>query len=141
MPGITAMTRPVGAVNSKNGASVTVLKQGEPVTPEFVEEFVQKLATTPFRVVAWPLLGQERIYPCPVCRTPGSSLAINDQVGHCCGKCGRVTVEGLFSRIYRPLPQDDVPDPTTNLMLSKNGGKKRTGDTKTKRAAKTGKRK
>jgi hypothetical protein len=141
MPGITAMTRPVGAVNGKNGATVSVLKHGTPVAPEDVEAFAQKLGSAPFRAVAWPLLGQERIYPCPVCRTAGSSLAIDDHVGHCYPRCGRVTTEDLFNLVYRPLPQDDVVDPTTNLVLPKNGGRKRAAGTKTKGAAKTGKQK
>jgi hypothetical protein len=141
MPAITAMTRPVGAVNSKNGARVTVLKQGTPVAPELVEEFAQKLGNAPFRAVAWPLLGQERTYPCPVCRTADSNLAIDDRVGHCYGRCGRVTLEALFNLVYRPLPEDDIADPTTNLVPSKNGSKKRPAGTKTEAARKTRSRK
>ena len=43
-PGITALTRAVGSVNSKTGAVVAVLEPGEPIDPRAVIEFVAGLA-------------------------------------------------------------------------------------------------
>jgi hypothetical protein len=101
-PGITALTRPVGSVNSKNGAVVAVLRPGQPVDPARVEAFVRGLAGAPFRVVAAVLLGGDRVEPCPVCRKPGSSLAVLDRGGKCYG-CGPVTLEHLFEVVYRAV--------------------------------------
>ena len=43
MPGITAVTRSVNSLTSKNGAVVTTLCPGEPVSPELVEQFMTSL--------------------------------------------------------------------------------------------------
>jgi hypothetical protein len=101
-PGITALTRPVGSVNSKNGAVVAVLRPGQPVDPARVEAFVRELAAAPFRRVAAVLLGGDRAEPCPVCRKPGSSLAVLDRGGKCYA-CGPVSLEHLFEVVYRAV--------------------------------------
>jgi hypothetical protein len=97
-PGITGLTRRVGSVNSKNGVIVEVLRQGDPVSPDQVAEFVQDLAAAPFRVVAGILGGPEPIRPCPACRTPGSSLGVHDRSGHCYD-CGQVDLTHLYESI------------------------------------------
>jgi hypothetical protein len=106
-PGITAPTRPVGSINSKNGAVVTELRPGRPVEPTRVEAYVRDLAGAPFRTVATTLLGGERAEPCPVCRKPGFSLRALDRAGRCYG-CGKVSLRMLFDAVYRPF-EDDAP--------------------------------
>lgn len=105
-PGITGLTRPVGSVNSKNGAVVEVLDPGEPVNPSRVVEFVDGLAKAPFKVVATILLGSDRVRPCPSCLGESSRLDVLDQFGRCYGGCSEVTPEQLFDLIYRPDPRD-----------------------------------
>src|SRR5947209_14133266 len=56
-PGITALTRPVGSVNGKNGARVELLQAGQPLDPRHVQDFMARLVQAPFREVALPLLG------------------------------------------------------------------------------------
>src|SRR5262249_30670832 len=89
-PGITALTRPPGSINAKNGGIVEVLEPGEPVDPASVLEFVEGLARTPFRTVAMCLLGSEHVRPCPVCRRDGTHLDVLDRAGRCYGRCGNV---------------------------------------------------
>jgi hypothetical protein len=102
-PGITALTRPIGANNSKNGATVAVLKQGQPIEPAVVEAFVESLGQAPFRQVALPLLGDSRATPCPVCRKEGSRLDVLDRVGSCYGVCGKVSLEQLLDVVFLPV--------------------------------------
>jgi hypothetical protein len=102
MPGITALTRPPGAVNSKNGARVEVLKAGEPVEPKAVEEYMARLVLAPFKEVAMVLFGEERIEPCPVCLKEGTRLDVLDRIGKCYGGCGKVSGAHLYNRILRP---------------------------------------
>jgi hypothetical protein len=102
MPGITALTRPVGAVNSKNGARVEALKPGEGVSPEAVQEFMARLAAAPFKETALILFGEERVRPCPVCQGEGSRLDALNWVGKCYGGCDKVTGADLYNCILRP---------------------------------------
>jgi hypothetical protein len=112
MPGVTALTRPVGSVNGKNGARVEALRQGTPVAPAEVEEFVRRVRAAPFKEIALPLVGGPRAMPCPVCRKPDSRLDVLDRVGNCYGGCSKVTGEALLGVVYRaaePDGQDETP--------------------------------
>src|SRR5262249_12509857 len=51
-PGITGLTRPVGSVNSKNGAVVRQLREGKPVSPDAVLAYARRLSEAPFRCLA-----------------------------------------------------------------------------------------
>ncbi|WP_165253433.1 hypothetical protein [Paludisphaera soli] len=108
-PGVTALTRPVGSINSKNGAAVEVIAPGEPVDPSRVVEFVEGLAAAPFRTVATILLGADRFQPCPACRGEGTRLDVLDQFGWCYGGCSKVSLERLFDLVYRPEPRSEKP--------------------------------
>jgi hypothetical protein len=111
-PGITALTRAVGGVNTKSGRAVEVLRAGKPVAAGAVEEFVARLAKAPFKEVASVLLGDTRVSPCPVCRGEGARLDVLDHVGVCYAGCGRVKLEQLFDSVYAPLPRaggDNAP--------------------------------
>jgi hypothetical protein len=105
-PGITALTRPVGSVNGKNGAVVEALRPGRPVEPARVEAFVRGLAAAPFRGVAAVLIGGDRAEPCPVCREPGSLLGVLDRCGKCY-VCGAVSLDRLFEVVYRSVEAED----------------------------------
>ena len=99
-PGITAVTRSIGSINSKNDATVELLHSGEPVTPGDVESYVERLIKAPFREVVAVLLGTLRVEPCPVCRRDGSRLDVLDLHGTCYGGCGRVNLETLLDQVY-----------------------------------------
>jgi hypothetical protein len=101
-PGITALTRPLGSVNGKNGATVTRLKEGKPVPAERVEDLFDRLRRAPFRTVMRVLLGTERVAPCPVCRADGTSLAAMDYAGRCYGACGTVKLGRLYEVFLVP---------------------------------------
>jgi hypothetical protein len=114
MPGITAVTRPLGSVNSKNRATVEQLKPGEPVDPLTVEEYLNKVVQSPFKEVALPLLGQLRVSPCPVCQGPGTRLDVLDYRGKCYNGCSKVTLEQLYdcilNPVVKPAPADQPED-------------------------------
>jgi hypothetical protein len=100
-PGITALTRPIGSINGKNGEVVCVLKAGTPVTSDDVLELVAEIREAPFRVAAEMLVGTE-VSPCPVCRRDGTKLGIMDHTGRCYGGCGRVTHDKLLDAFMLP---------------------------------------
>jgi hypothetical protein len=102
-PGITALTRAVGSINSKNGAVVEVLEPGEPINPSRVIAFLDALVKAPFKTVAMILLGREHIQRCPICRCDGTHLNVLDYAGICYGHCGKVTLASVFDTIYKPL--------------------------------------
>jgi hypothetical protein len=129
-PGITALTRTVGSVNSKNGRVVEVLRPGQPVAPPQVEEYLRRVDKTPFKEVASVLLGSERLQPCPVCQALGSSLAILDRTGQCYHTCEKVQLNQIFDLVYASSKADEnekATDATTNTMgpKKKSQGRKR----------------
>jgi len=102
MPGITAVTRPVGSVNGKSGVKVEMLRAGEAIDPKAVEDYLARVVRSPFLEVALPLLGEERDQPCPVCKGEGTRLDVLDRVGSCYGSCGKVTLARLYDAIFLP---------------------------------------
>jgi hypothetical protein len=113
-PGITALTRPIGSVNGKNGATVECLRAGRPVQPTDVEAFAQRLVAAPFREVAQIFFGAERVSPCPICERDGSGLNAMDSLGKCY-RCGNVGIERVFNVVYRPEPKEAGPDRGTSV--------------------------
>jgi hypothetical protein len=109
-PGVTALTRAAGSVNTKNGRGVEVLRRGESVTACQVVEFVKRVAKAPFREAASILLGDVRVRPCPVCRVEGSRLDVLDHVGVCYTTCGKVKLWQLFDRVFAPRKGADPAD-------------------------------
>ncbi|VTU00923.1 unnamed protein product [Gemmataceae bacterium] len=101
-PGITAMTRPVGSVNTKNGARVELLREGRPAAPEEVLALCAQAAARPFATVAGLLFAEGRVSPCPVCRVRGSRLDVMDHAGTCYGGCGKVGIGQLFDAHLKP---------------------------------------
>ena len=131
-PGITALTRPIGSINSKNGATVELLRPGAPIDPAHVVPFVTELADAPFRVVATVLLGADVVEPCPLCRAPGSRLSVLDRVGMCY-HCDKVTLERLFDAILAVSPveaddadtEPDEPDSEPTIVSSPKSKRRR----------------
>jgi hypothetical protein len=103
-PGLTALTRPLGSVNSKNGAVVELLRPGGSVTPKVVLEFLDRVARAPFKEVASVLLGGERLKPCPRCWAEGSRLDVLDHVG-ICYRCDKMRLGQLLDCIYAAVPR------------------------------------
>ena len=103
-PGLTGLTRPVGSINSKNGATVERLKEGKPVPVDRVEHLFEQMSRSPFRTVMLVLLGAERIRPCPVCEQAGTTLSAGDFVGFCYGSCGKVKLAQLYDLFLAPRP-------------------------------------
>ena len=97
-PGITATTRPVGSVNSKNGQEVRRLQEGGLVSREDVIALQEEMCASPFRTLFQVLTGSERMSPCPFCGK--ESLVALDHVGMCYG-CGKVTFERLCGALFQ----------------------------------------
>ena len=107
MPGITALTRPVGSINSKNGAAVEILKPGAPVAVKVVEDYLTRLQRAPFREIALPILGAERFQPCPVCGRANSRLDVLDHIGKCYNGCSKITLDKLYDCILQPVKPEN----------------------------------
>jgi hypothetical protein len=105
---ITALTRPLGSVNGKNGAVVRQLYSGEPISVAEVIELYDTLAGRPFRTLTRILFGDERIRPCPICKIANSSLVALDFVGKCYG-CGKIRLGQLYDCFLKQTPPDS-PD-------------------------------
>lgn len=102
-PGITALTRALGSINGKNGATVEVIKVGQPVSPLEVETYLQQLVKKPFQMVTEVLFGSQRVVPCPVCEGPRTRLDALDHMGRCYGGCSKVSLEQLYDVLMQPL--------------------------------------
>jgi hypothetical protein len=100
-PGLTALTRPVGSINSKTGRAVSVLKTGTPVAPAEVLALAEDVRRTPFRTIVGIVFGPQTS-PCPICRKPDTRLGVFDKSGVCYGGCGKVKVDRVFDSLYVP---------------------------------------
>ena len=98
-PGIEAKTRPVGEINKKNGATVTRLQEGKPVTQQELEELAAQVCAAPFRTLVANLFGAERVDPCPVCQQSGTYLIALDERGSCYGNKHKVGYEELLNSL------------------------------------------
>ena len=101
-PGITATTRAIGSTNSKNGAKVVRLKEGQPVSTDEVLALYEVMCSSPFKTVMTILTGAGRVSPCPVCNKPGSALQAYDHIGRCYD-CGKVNLDQLYDLVFHPL--------------------------------------
>jgi len=101
-PGVTATTRDVGSINGKNGAEVTVLAEGEPVTEAEVRGLYGEMIKTPFRTVMKILTGSETMQPCPFCGKDDTKLSALDHTGRCYGSCGSVKIDRLYDLVLAP---------------------------------------
>jgi hypothetical protein len=101
-PGITATTRALGSINSKNGKKVRRLKTKEPVTQQELAEFADEIVASPFKSVMKILTGTDRLQPCPKCKQDDATLSALDHVGKCYGSCGTLKLEDLYGLVLCP---------------------------------------
>jgi len=106
-PGITAVTRPIGSINSKNGATVFQLAAGEKVRSEEVLELYQQLREAPFRTVGQILFGTDKVSPCPKCGKPETSMSLLDRTGRCYGGCGTLQLSDMYD-VFLDSRDDDT---------------------------------
>ena len=104
LSGIIAMTRPVGALNTKYDPprEVRLLREGQPVTRQEVLDLVERMTTAPARVWMNVLHGGERASSCPLCRGEGTSLGVAGNWQVQCYDCGRKDAAALIYRFYTP---------------------------------------
>ncbi len=100
-PTITAMTRPVGAVNSKNNAKVVQLAKGGTCTAAEIEALGEEIVDRPFATIVKIWTGSERLEPCPLCKAEGSVLRALKTKGDCYGDCGLVDLDKLVGEVIR----------------------------------------
>ena len=98
-PGITATTRALGSINSKNGHEVKQLKQGQGVAPADVMALADELCAAPFGTIFRVLTGTEKVSPCPFCHQ--ETLTALAHSGICYG-CGKVSFEQLCNQLFQP---------------------------------------
>jgi hypothetical protein len=101
-PGITALTRPVGSINGKNGVTVTRLREATPTSRERILTLYERMRDQPFSTVMRLLYGQTRVSPCPICAIENSTLSGLDRVGICYGKCGKAKLSALYGTLLAP---------------------------------------
>lgn len=102
--GIIAMTRPVGAMNSKHepAKTVTQLRSGLPITRDQILELSRGVTTNPARLWMRIFHGGERVSPCPLCGRGNTSLGVAGNWQVQCYECGRVDAAVLVYRHYSP---------------------------------------
>ena len=102
VPGITAVTRKIGSINSKNGKPVRLVAKGQQVTVDEVLKLFEEMRSRPFQTVARILFGSEHMSPCPICEGPDSQLSALDWQGRCYGRCGKISLTKLFDHFLLP---------------------------------------
>jgi len=112
--GIIAMTRPVGALNTKHDPAKTVsqLRAGQPVSREEILDLGHRVSSTPARLWMRVLHGGERVSPCPLCSGEGTSLGVAGNWQVQCYECGRVDAAALVYRHYSPAFLENRKDST-----------------------------
>lgn len=100
--GIIALTRPVGAVNTKYNPprEVRLLRSGEPVTRAEILDLIERVARQPARLWMRLFFGGERVDPCPICGK--GSLGVAGPCQCRCYECGRIDAASLVYRFYSP---------------------------------------
>jgi len=100
--GIIALTRPVGAMNTKYDPprEVRLLRAGQPVTRTDVLDLNQRLTTQPAHLWMQLFFGGERASQCPFCNEESLGVAGNWQCK--CYACGRINAASLVYRFYSP---------------------------------------
>lgn len=100
--GIIALTRPVGANNSKYEPprEVGLLRPGKPVTQAEILDLSRQVTEQPARLWMRLFFGGERAEPCPLCGKAALGVAGHWQCR--CYECGRVDAASLVYRFYSP---------------------------------------
>lgn len=100
--GIIALTRPVGAMNTKQEPhrEVKQLRPGKPVTRVEVLDLNRRLSDRPAHLWMRLFFGGERVDPCPFCTK--ESLGVAGDWKCRCYECGWVDAAALVYRFYSP---------------------------------------
>lgn len=98
-PGIIALTRPVGAMNTKSGTMVEQLAAGQLVTAAEVLALFDRMRDQPFETVAEILFGTVRISPCPICCNRERVMGARQRAGYCY-ECGKIKLDRLYDAIF-----------------------------------------
>lgn len=108
-PGLIAMSRPVGAMNTKHEPhkEVRQLKAGQPISRGDIEDLAKRLADAPSRLWMALFHGGERAQPCPLCGDEGTSLGVAGAWMVRCYGCGRVDAAAL---VYRHFTRQFLED-------------------------------
>lgn len=99
-PGITALTRPIGSVNSKTGREARLLAEGTPVSTDEVLDLFRRMNEQPFAVVGKILFGKDKVKPCPICNSDDSTLSVGPWAGTCYS-CRRVALPKLYDLVLK----------------------------------------
>ncbi len=100
--GIIAMTRPIGALNTKYDPprEVRLLREGQAVSREEVLELGHRVVEQPARLWMRLFFGGERTSPCPLCAKASLGVAGDWQCR--CYECGRIDAAALVYRFFSP---------------------------------------
>ena len=102
--GINAMTRPVGAENTKSDPVMVVrqLRAGQPVTRAEILDLVTRATRSPAELWMRVFHGGDSVSPCPLCLDANSTLRIAGNWQCQCYECGRKDAASLLYRLYNP---------------------------------------
>jgi hypothetical protein len=111
-PGLIAMSRPVGAMNTKHEPhkEVRQLRAGQPISRGDIEDLAKRLADAPSRLWMALFHGGERVQPCPLCCDEGTSLGVAGEWMVRCYECGRVDAAVLLYRHFTRQFLEDMED-------------------------------
>ncbi len=101
-PSITATTRSIGSINSKNGATVMQLNRGERVSECEVLSLYEAMKAAPFDTVLGIVAGTKQLSPCPFCQCEGTTLNAGRIAGFCYGSCGTIRLPRLYELLLKP---------------------------------------
>lgn len=118
---INATTGAIGSVDSSTGHKVSRIRQGAPLTKDELVGAYVGMAARPFKTVMHVTTGQDRVDPCPLCNTDGSSLEAWGDHGFCDGGCGEVILEQLYDLFFIETKPNSPR--TTSETKSKNQSK------------------
>jgi len=99
--GIIAMTRPLGALNTKHEPkTVQLLRAGESITRTEILDLNRRITEQPARLWMRVLFGGERVDSCPFCSKESMGVAGHWQVQ--CYGCGGMDAATLVYHFYSP---------------------------------------
>lgn len=99
--GIIAMTRPVGALNTKYNPPrlVRVLREGQAISRDEILSLSRQMIEEPASTWMRLFFGDRRASPCPLCQK-GESLGVAGKWNCKCYECGYVNGAALVYRFY-----------------------------------------
>ena len=98
-PGITACTRPIDSINSKNSASVQRATEGKKVTEKELLDLADQMIEEPVKTFCLIVFGSDSISPCPICSAKESKFTAYKHVGKCY-ECKSINLQKLLGKLY-----------------------------------------